>query len=232
MSKASSRTTGKPIRVPEQSRSRASMEKLLDIGREIIARDGIDACNMSAVAAAAGSSVGSLYFRFGNRERFIAEVMERQIGAMRAHYAETLVVIGAKAAAPREVVEAVIRWIVRLFARNHGLLRAQLRRALDSPDSWGPFRAAAAEIVDGAVGLLERFPELAADHGWQSRLRIAMQMIFGTLINILINRPGPLQLDDRATARELATAAVRYLRWDEPLQPAPRRRRRRDKTTG
>ena len=100
MSKASSRTTGKPIRVPEQSRSRASMEKLLDIGREIIARDGIDACNMSAVAAAAGSSVGSLYFRFGNRERFIAEVMERQIGAMRAHYAETLVVIGAKAAAP------------------------------------------------------------------------------------------------------------------------------------
>ena len=41
-----------------------------------------------------------------------------------------------------------------------------------------------------------------------------MQMIFGTLNNAVINRPGPLELSDNATGLELSQVAIRYLRWD------------------
>jgi hypothetical protein len=46
-------------------------------------------------------------------------------------------------------------------------------------------------------------------------VRVAMQMVFGTLSNILINRPGPLEIGDDATAEELGKAAIRYLGLEE-----------------
>jgi hypothetical protein len=47
-----------------------------------------------------------------------------------------------------------------------------------------------------------------------------MQMVLGTLNNIVINRPGPLDLSDDATSKELSQAAIRYLGWkNEPKRP-------------
>ena len=72
-------------------------------------------------------------------------------------------------------------------------------------------------------------------------VRVAMQMAFGTLSNILINRPGPLEIDDDATAEEPGKAAIRYLRL-EKLDPAktktakaskrPESRARQERTEG
>jgi AcrR family transcriptional regulator len=214
MTKRNQRAPVDRVRAPEQSRSRASMEALLEIGRRLIEERGIDDCSMSDIAAAAGSSIGSLYFRFGNREQFIDEVMQRQLDKAQAEYDQTLVEIAASAAAPRDVVEAIVRWVVRLFRQNQGLLRVQLRRSLESPQTWRPYREAGQRIVDGAIGLLERFPEVQMDPDWKLHVRIAMQMTFGTLNNILINRPGSLEMDDDTTGVELGRAAVRYLRLE------------------
>jgi AcrR family transcriptional regulator len=202
------------LRAPAQTRSRASMEALLDIGRRLIEDRGIDDCRMSDVAEAAGSSIGSLYFRFGNRERFISEVMHRQIQSARQDFERLIADLNTSAKAPDEVIAAVTRWVVGVFGKNKGLLRAQLRRALESPQEWRPFQDFARFLVDEMISVLERFTKLRADPDWQLHVRIAMQIVFGTLNNILINRPGPLELDDRITAEELSKAAVRYLRLD------------------
>jgi AcrR family transcriptional regulator len=202
------------LRTPAQTRSRASMEALLDIGRRLIEERGIDDCSMSDVAEAAGSSIGSLYFRFGNRERFISEVMQRPIQAARQDFERLIAELNASAKAPDEVIVAVTRWVVGVFGRNKGLLRAQLRRALDNPQEWRPFQDFARLLVDEMLGVLERFPKLRTDPDWRLHVRIAMQIVFGSLNNILINNPGPLELDDRITAEELSKAAVRYLRLD------------------
>ena len=86
---------------------------------------------MNEIAAAAGSSVGSLYFRFGSKERFVSEVMQRQVDATRDQLSSFLVETEATASSPHHVIEAIIEWTVREFVRNQGLLRAQIRRALD-----------------------------------------------------------------------------------------------------
>lgn len=202
------------LRAPAQTRSRASMEALLDIGRQLIEERGIDDCSMSDVAEAAGSSIGSLYFRFGSRERFIDEVMQRHIAAGRSGFEAFVAELNASAKAPDEIISAVTRWIVQVFAHSQGLLRAQLRRALENPQVWRPYQDLARLIVDELIKLLARCPEACADPDWQQRVRIAMQIVFGTLNNILINRPGPLELDDPKTAEELSRAVVRYLRLE------------------
>jgi AcrR family transcriptional regulator len=202
------------LRAPAQSRSRASMEALLDIGRRLIEERGIDDCSMSDVAEAAGSSIGSLYFRFGNRERFISEVMQRQIRSAREDFERLIAGLNASAKAPDEVITSVTQWTVGVFGQNKGLLRAQLRRALENPQEWRPFQDFARYLVEETITVLERFTRLRVDPDWQLHVRIAMQILFGTLNNILINRPGPLDLDDRATAQELSKVVVRYLRLE------------------
>jgi AcrR family transcriptional regulator len=206
--------TESALRAPAQTRSRASMEALLDIGRQLIEERGIDDCSMSDVAAAAGSSIGSLYFRFGNRERFIDEVMQRHIAAGRSGFEAFVRQLDASAKTPDEIITAVTRWIVHVFAHSQGLLRAQLRQALERPQVWRPYQDFARLMVDELIKLLARHPEVTGDPDWQQHVRIAMQMVFGTLNNILINRPGPLELDDPKTAEELSGAVVRYLRWE------------------
>ena len=168
---------------------------------------------MTEVATAAGSSVGALYFRFGNKERFVSEVMQRMVDATGEQIAVLLAEIDAKATSPAEVIEATIKWIVIEFGKNRGLLRAQIRRALDNPQEWQPFQNIGRDLVDGAIAIIGRFPEYQRDDKWQRSVRIAMQMVLGTLNNIVINRPGPLDLSDNATSQELFRAATRYLGW-------------------
>jgi AcrR family transcriptional regulator len=209
------------LRQPTQSRSRESTEALLEIGRRLIEQRGVDDCSMNEIAAAAGSSVGALYFRFGNKERFVSEVMRRQVDTTREQIAVFLAEIAAKATAPSEVIEATTKWFVLEFGKNRGLLRAQMRRALDNPQEWQPFQRIGRDLVDGTIEIIGRFPDVQQDNDWQRRVRIAMQIVVGTLNNIVINRPGPLELADDATAHELGQAAIRYLRWDEPRTAKP-----------
>jgi AcrR family transcriptional regulator len=201
------------LRQPTQSRSRESTETLLEIGRRLIEQRGVDDCSMNEVAAAARSSVGALYFRFGNKERFVSEVMQRQVDETAKQIPILLAEIEANAKSPFDVIGATIKWFVLEFGKNRGLLRAQIRRALDNPQEWQPFQQIARDIVDGAIGIIKRLPDVQHDDGWQRKMRIAMQMVLGTLNNIVINRPGPLELSDDATSNELSRAAIRYLGW-------------------
>ena len=218
MKRTESRTrpAARPVlRQPTQSRSRESTEALLEIGRRLIEQRGVDDCSMNEVAAAAGSSVGALYFRFGNKERFVSEVMRRQVDDTAKQIAVFLAEIEEKATTPSEVIEAAIKWFVLEFGKNRGLLRAQICRALDNPQEWQPFQQIGRDLVDGAIAIIERLPEFKQDDGWQRGVRVAMQLVLGTLHNIVINRPGPLDLSDEATSRELSRAAIRYLGWKE-----------------
>ncbi|MBS0528039.1 MAG: TetR/AcrR family transcriptional regulator, partial [Proteobacteria bacterium] len=169
------------LRQPTQSRSRESTEALLEIGRRLIEQHGIDNCSMNEVAAAAGSSVGSLYFRFGNKERFVGEVMRRLVDATHENALLFLGALETTATSPSDVIEATTRWFAAEFSKNQGLLRAQMRRALDDPREWQPFQKLGREVIEGGIRILERLPQLRHDNGWQRRVRIAMQMVIGTL---------------------------------------------------
>ena len=58
-------------RRPKQARSRATEDALLDAGLACIEAVGIEATSMALVAERAGASIGALYFRFGDKERFV-----------------------------------------------------------------------------------------------------------------------------------------------------------------
>jgi AcrR family transcriptional regulator len=80
---SSPQTTHAPIdgkatrREPTQERSRARVERILDVTTELIAERGSDALRMSAIAERAGVSIGSLYQYFPDKAAIIQTLAER-----------------------------------------------------------------------------------------------------------------------------------------------------------
>jgi AcrR family transcriptional regulator len=64
-------------REPTQQRGRDRVERVLDAADELLARSGAEALGTKQVAAAAGISIGSLYFWFPDKES-IAEALARR----------------------------------------------------------------------------------------------------------------------------------------------------------
>lgn len=75
--------SGRPRRVPSQDRGQRRYEALLDAAEQVIAEVGVADATTNAIAARAGSGMGSLYRFFPNKEAIVAALAERYAGAMR-----------------------------------------------------------------------------------------------------------------------------------------------------
>ena len=78
----------RPRKSPRQSRSRALVDAVLEAGSRILIARGYERLTMSAVAARAGVSVGSLYQYFPNKAALIAALVEQRSQAELEHIAK------------------------------------------------------------------------------------------------------------------------------------------------
>lgn len=69
-------------RVPQQSRSRARVERILDAAAEQVVEGGVDTLSTRAIAEGAGVPVASLYQYFADKDDILLALVERDIEAM------------------------------------------------------------------------------------------------------------------------------------------------------
>ncbi len=69
-------------RVPQQSRSRERVERILDAAAELVARDGVDHLSTRGIAETAEIPVASLYQYFADKDEILLALIERDIEAM------------------------------------------------------------------------------------------------------------------------------------------------------
>lgn len=62
-----------------QSRSQLTQDRLCDAAEEALREGGLACCTIQEVARRAGRSVGSVYRRFGDKDRMIISVMQRYL---------------------------------------------------------------------------------------------------------------------------------------------------------
>ena len=80
-----------PRKRPAQSRSRATVEAILEAATRILRDEGLSAVNTNRVAERAGVSVGSLYQYFPSRAAILSELVRRMRLSMSARLAEASV---------------------------------------------------------------------------------------------------------------------------------------------
>jgi AcrR family transcriptional regulator len=119
----------RPAKAPQRGRGRKRVAALLDAGAKVFAAEGYEAATMTAIAAAAGASIGSLYQFFPTKEHLAAALHARQLEAL----ARTLDALLAetRGAAPKIMVDRLLEALVAFLEANPAFVVLADRRSID-----------------------------------------------------------------------------------------------------
>lgn len=113
----------KPVRTARQSRSKATVEAILEAAARILSQAGWAGLTTNAVAARAGVSVGSLYEYFADKQAIVDALLDRHLDD--AERALAVAAAGAgQHAGPRDIARALVAGYAALHAEDPGLHRA------------------------------------------------------------------------------------------------------------
>jgi AcrR family transcriptional regulator len=116
------------VRPPQQERTRASWQRVLDVGLELLSTGGWDALTVSEVCRRSGISAPSLYARVDGRAGLFLAVYDYGMAAVESTQRRNAVPAPADATL-LEAVTAATTGLVRTFEEHRGLLSAVILRA-------------------------------------------------------------------------------------------------------
>jgi AcrR family transcriptional regulator len=119
-----------PRKLPQQDRSRITVEAILEATTHILTEEGYDKANTNRIAERAGISIGSLYQYFPNKESLMAALMEQhsnEIAALVGSKLQNLFDAPLETAVP-ELVKAVIA-AHAINPRLHQVLNEEIPRS-------------------------------------------------------------------------------------------------------
>ncbi|MBC8093839.1 MAG: TetR/AcrR family transcriptional regulator [Pseudonocardia sp.] len=113
-----------PVPPALQARSRVTQDRIFTAGVQLLEQGGPEALTVAAVARTAGVAVGSVYRRFGDKERLLGAIQARfteDFGAeFRQRVADTGLTVGTPAA---HVIAAAVAGVGETFRAHAPLMR-------------------------------------------------------------------------------------------------------------
>lgn len=135
----------KQRRKPVQSRSRATVEAILDAAARILRRDGAKGLKTDAIAAQAGVSVGSIYDYFPTKEAIIIALARKLLAA------DLRAIETALAQAPTDPIRIIIRTLIQ----RHRADRSYRRKVMSAHIGAG-LAGEHAETVQASMTLIRK----------------------------------------------------------------------------
>ena len=194
-----------------QPRAEATRDALLGTGRRLLNERDFEAMSIADLAAANGLSVGSFYGRFRDKEAYFSllqEMVTTEWTELTLREFDTRRLAGWSAG---KIVGHVAAQVVGVYRADRGFIRAALRHASNHPNAWTPLQRVGVRFATRVTELLAPRLTHLPQMGRAARVRFAMQLLYGMLVNAVINDPGPLSLDDPRLEKELAHAISAYL---------------------
>lgn len=195
---------------PQQERSRKVEKALLRVGLRGIEKRGIAALSMTGVAAEAGTSIGSLYLRFGDKSQFIGAVLAMALDEFRDRTFTLCDLAARRKWTERRVLKGWVGMLVDLLRSRRVLVREMISHLAAQPYSWDPIHGRRREMEDRLFSVLSTYRD--RNHAQQMRLRIGLQSLMGALIHMVVVDPGPLRIDDRSVKSTLCDLLFSFIR--------------------
>jgi AcrR family transcriptional regulator len=205
------------FRPPRQQRSAATLDRIVKAAEDLIAERGFEAATVDDIVARAGSSKGSFYSRFADKEALLAYLGGECLARAKAIWAELLDPARTAGTSLDKVLDQFIRNLVADYRGSDGpVMRALTIEARQRPG--GEFQQMTddldAHIRDALERLLRvRAPEIA--HPSPKRAaRVGLLMLDATIREAVLfatDRGGPLGVRDTELRRELTRSYVAYL---------------------
>ena len=186
-----------------QKRSLETTRALLKAGAAMLRRRSLAELSIEALCAEVGATVGAFYSRFESKEAYFNALMalaardgERRVAEMAADTGRD----ADLAARCRQLVGGLIGWM----RAHEGVLRAALQHDDNRPDKWTPFKELARAITERATPLLLAAMGKGRRAAKARTIAFGFQAVLGTLVNAILNDPGPLSLHDRELEERLS----------------------------
>ncbi len=209
-----------------QQRSRETTAALLQAGAEMLRTHSLAELSIDALCRQVGATVGAFYSRFESKDAYFNALMalaardgENRLSRMKQDRRLTEADL---AALSRLLVRGTIGWI-----RNHeGVLRAALQHDDTRPDRWSTFKELARANVANATPILLRVMAPGRKAPRTRAIAFGFQVVLGTLVNAILNNPGPLSIHDGELEERLANCLLLLLQAEMAGGSGSRRRKR------
>lgn len=188
----------------QQARSRLTQQRILEAGTALLEEGGTEALTVAAVAARAGVSVGSVYRRFGDKDRLIAALQHAMIDEFRADIIRRFAPLSTD---PTALVTSAVAGLTETYQAHERLMRVFLAAGATDP---AVARVGSEAAID-AARVFRRFlesiiPMIDAPEP-ERRLDVVYRLIYGTCQNRVLY--GDLFESDRPlTWRQLTDELV------------------------
>ncbi|MFM9914915.1 MAG: TetR/AcrR family transcriptional regulator [Rhizobacter sp.] len=212
-------------RPPQQARSRKVENALLRAGLRGIGTRGIAALSMADVAAEAGASVGSLYFRFGDKSQFVGAVLTVALEEFHDRSFAMCEKAEREKWPERRVLEGWVSNIIASVRERRTLIRELISYMATQPEAWKPIHERRRQVEDRLLTVLSAGSGDASKPARKLQLRIGLQVVAATVIHMVIVDPGPLRIDDPSLKDVLCDLLFSFI--DAPAQNARKNRRGR-----
>lgn len=194
------------IRPTRQRRSQETTVALLETGAAMLRDCAFDALSIDELCGRLGVTIGAFYGRFESKDAFFAAQMSlvtrRCLAAIDAALADDDRTEADLAAICRDIV-AVVTTAIR---DNAGVLRAAMQYKTVQPARWVTVSETGSAIVARAMPLLLARMGRGRRAAKERTIAFAFQMVFGTLINAIQNKPRTVGIETEEMVDRLALA--------------------------
>ena len=210
-----------------QKRSRETTAALLQAGAEMLRTHSLAELSIEALCRQVGATVGAFYSRFESKDAYFNALM-----ALAARDGESRL---SRMAADKRLADADLAELSRLLVRGIiGWIRKPRRRAARSAaarrytgrTAGRTFKGLARANMADATPILLRAMGRADEAAKTRAIAFGFQVVLGTLVNAILNDPGPLSIHDRDMEERLANCLLLLLQAETaPESGSPRRKR-------
>lgn len=194
----------KGVHVAKQSRSQLKHQALLQAGRRLLQTQDLAAISVAQLTREAGMAVGSFYSRFADKDAWFAELLRVTGEAVLLDTQALLADTRWRRASDARKVALIVQHVVEIHRMHRGIFRAAHYDAARSARYWPQLHAYGRRIGDEVCRALATHMRRVPTTQRRLRVGIALQLVFGTLVNAVLHDPGPIALNDPRMERELA----------------------------
>jgi AcrR family transcriptional regulator len=194
-------TTDSPTQRIKQQRGRRTYDALIETGFSLLENKELESISIAELAKAAGYSVGAFYARFRSKDEFF--------NAMIAHHLEfrTRERDRLLATVPDDLlINALIEELVTYYWKRRRFWRAALIRSIRDPEFWEPIRQHGRVFADLLIERINKRAKRPLTKAERTNVSFAFQLALGTINNAILNRPGPIFIEQDLFIQNLARA--------------------------
>lgn len=198
---------------PQQGRSEATLQRLLDAAEKLICRDGLAGVSIASIVREAKSSVGGFYARFRDKDELLRALHERELGRINEQVGE-LVNPERWEGVP---LRAMIRALIYTYAENsrgrERLQAAILEATARNPEAWAPAFDFRREVTDSVSALLLLRRDEITHPEPEEAVRFALTQAFAVrdIRSLYAHTDVVQEVSDEATSNEMVRSMLAYL---------------------